>query len=151
MDNKDVVDTLNDLIEVSKDGQKGFQASAEQAKDTELKALFTQRAAECGQAASELQSQVSQYGGSPETGGSMAGAMHRGWVALKGSMSSMTDHAVLEECERGEDHALARYRAAMKEELPPTLRTLVERQMQGVQRNHDQIKALRDRLAKVNP
>ena len=51
---------------------------------------------------------------------------------------------MLEECERGEDAAVARYRKALKEELPPDVRSLVERQAEGAQRNHDQIKQLRD-------
>ncbi|MDB5818105.1 MAG: aldehyde dehydrogenase [Rhizobacter sp.] len=148
MNNNDVVKALNDLIETSKDGEMGFDKSADQVKNSELKALFKQRAAECRQSASELQAQVTQYGGSPQTGGSTVGALHRTWVQVRGSISTLSDHAVLEECERGEDHALARYRAALKEELPATLMTLVERQLQGVQRNHDQIKSLRDKLPK---
>ena len=39
---------------------------------------------------------------------------------------------------------MARYRKALKENLPPAVRSLVERQAQGAQRNHDQIKAMRD-------
>jgi uncharacterized protein (TIGR02284 family) len=148
MNNQDVVKTLNDLIETSKDGQFGFEKSAGQVKDSELAALLRQRAVECGQAATELAAQVTQYGGSPETGGSTSGALHRTWVQVRSSLSTLSDHAVLEECERGEDHALARYRAAMNDELPTTLRTLVQRQLDGVQRNHDQVKALRDKLPK---
>ena len=42
---------------------------------------------------------------------------------------------------------LARYRKALKEdELPPAIRAVIVRQSLGVQRNHDQIKLLRDRL-----
>ena len=51
---------------------------------------------------------------------------------------------MLAECERGADTALAAYRKALKEELPAEVRQVLERQMQGVQANHDQIKALRD-------
>jgi hypothetical protein len=40
---------------------------------------------------------------------------------------------------------MARYRAALTHELPEDVRTLVERQAQGMQHNHDQIKALRER------
>jgi len=40
--NKDVIDVLNDLIEYSKDGEKGFKASADDVKNPELKAFFVQ-------------------------------------------------------------------------------------------------------------
>ena len=42
--NKDVIDVLNDLIEYSKDGQKGFLKSAEDVKNQYLKGFLTERA-----------------------------------------------------------------------------------------------------------
>jgi len=53
--------------------------------------------------------------------------------------------SLLEECERGEDVAKAAYSKALKEMLPENIRAVVERQYQGVLRNHDQIRDLRDR------
>ena len=70
--------------------------------------------------------------------------MHRGWVHVKGMVGANSELSMLEECERGEDAALARYRKALKQNLPADVRTLVERQAEGAQRNHDQIKLLRD-------
>jgi uncharacterized protein (TIGR02284 family) len=145
MTNDDIVDTLNDLIEACKDGEFGFDACAKHTQSSELRSLFLQRAAECRTAAAELQPHVVQYGGKPDQGGSASGALHRGWVAVRGSLVGFSDQAMLDECERGEDAALARYRKALKQELPEPLLALVQRQQLGVQRNHDQIKALRDR------
>ncbi len=147
MSHDDIVDTLNDLIETSKDGEFGFQTCAEHATSSELRNLFSLRSKECQQAAAELQPLVLQYGGKPDHGGSATGALHRGWVAVRGSLVGYTDQAMLEECERGEDHALARYRKALNDtNLPEQARAVVARQQLGVQRNHDQIKLLRDRL-----
>jgi uncharacterized protein (TIGR02284 family) len=143
--NKDIIETLNDLIETSKDGEYGFNACAKHVSTSELKSLFIQRAIECQRAAAELQPFVLQYGGKPEHDGTVAGKLHRGWVAVRGSLTGYSDAAVLEECERGEDAALARYRKALKQDaLPPALRAVIERQLVGVQRNHDQVKLLRD-------
>jgi uncharacterized protein (TIGR02284 family) len=50
----------------------------------------------------------------------------------------------LSECERGEDIAVANYQRALDKNLPPDVRTTVERQYQGVLQNHDQVKSLRD-------
>ena len=72
--------------------------------------------------------------------------MHCGWVSVKGTLTGYSDYAMLDECERGEDVALANYRKALKQNLPAVARVLVETQMQGAQRNHDQIKAMRDAL-----
>jgi uncharacterized protein (TIGR02284 family) len=145
-DRDDVIDALNDLIETCKDGEYGFKACAEQAKRPDLKSLFMQRADDCRGAAQELAEQVRGLGGKPEEGGSAMGAVERGWVAVRAKLSTYDDKAVLEECERGEDNALARYRKALRKPLPAGVKLIVERQLQGVQRNHDQIKMLRDQF-----
>jgi uncharacterized protein (TIGR02284 family) len=145
MSNDDIVDCLNDLIETCKDGEFGFDACAKHTSSAELRSVFLQRAAECRTAAAELQPYVVQYGGKPDEGGSASGALHRGWVAVRGSLVGFSDQSMLDECERGEDAAKARYNKALKEDLPEPLLALVQRQALGVQRNHDQIKALRDR------
>jgi uncharacterized protein (TIGR02284 family) len=145
-DTADVIDALKDLVECCKDGEYGFRESAEQVKREDLKTTLLRRADDCRSAAQELNDLVRQCGGSPEDGGSAMGAMHRGWVAVKATLSTYDDKAVMEECERGEDNAKARYRKALEKPLPPHIRQVVERQMQGVQRNHDQVKMLRDQL-----
>lgn len=145
-DNGDVIETLDDLAECSKDGEYGFRACAEQAKRQDLKALFLQRADDCRGAAQELYTQIRALGGKPDEGGTAAGALHRGWVAVKAKLTTYDDKAVLEEAERGEDAAVARYRKALKQDLPAHIKQIVERQAQGAQRNHDQVKALRDQF-----
>jgi uncharacterized protein (TIGR02284 family) len=144
MSNDDIIDTLNDLIETSKDGEYGFRTSAEYLNDAALKHSFTRRAEECRQAAAELQQLVVSLGGDAEDGGTAAGALHRGWVAVKGTLAGYTDKAILEETERGEDSALAAYREALDQALPHDVRAVVERQYEGVKRNHVQIRTLRD-------
>ena len=145
-DTEDVIDALQDLAECCKDGEYGFRACAEQAERQDLKSTFLQRADDCRGAAQELNNQIRSLGGTSENHGSAAGALHRGWVAVKATLSTYDDKSVLEECERGEDNAKARYTKALKQPLPAAIKLLVERQMQGLQRNHDQIKMLRDQL-----
>lgn len=146
MQNDEVVDVLNDLVETCRDGEYGFKSCAEHTKSAELREIFQSRARDCSSAVAELQTLVTQLGGKPETSGSASGAVHRGWVAVKATLSGYTDLAMLEECERGEDVAKARYKNALTEELPTDIRNVVERQYQGVIRNHDQVKMLRDRF-----
>ncbi|ATH12163.1 hypothetical protein CHL79_06850 [Delftia acidovorans] len=145
IDNDDVVDVLNDLLESCRDGEYGFRTSSENADSPDLKALFMRHSTECGAAARELEAEIRRLGGEPASGGTVAGALHRGWVSVKTALTSQDDKAVLEECERGEDSALAQYRKALKQPLPPAVRVVVERQAQGAQRNHDEVRDLRDR------
>ena len=145
--NKEAISVLNDLIETSKDGQEGFKTCAEDIKHPELKALFAKRSADCAAAAAELQAAVRQLGGDPETSTSVAGDLHRRWVDVKSMFTGKDEEAVLNEAERGEDHALKAYKEALakieKHQLL-NIRDLVERQYHGLQRNHDQVKALRN-------
>lgn len=145
-DKDDVIDTLNELLESCRDGEYGFRECAEHVKAADIKTLLSRHADECRTAGLELVSHIRQLGGEPDEGGTASGAMHRGWVSVRGTLSGYTDLAMLDECERGEDAALARYRNALKEDLPSDIRAVVERQTQGAQRNHDQVKALRNAL-----
>jgi uncharacterized protein (TIGR02284 family) len=145
-DRSDVIDVLQDLAECSKDGEYGFRACAEQAERADLKSTFLQRADDCRGAVQELNEQIRMLGGKITEHGSAAGAVHRGWVSIKSKLTTYDDKAILEECERGEDNAKTRYANALKKPLPAGVKLIVERQMQGVQRNHDQIKMLRDQF-----
>ncbi len=146
MDSDEVISTLNDLIETSKDGEEGFRTCAEDASDPQLKTFFTTRAQRCAAAVIELQDMVRAYGGDPETSGGLGGAIHRRWIDVKSLVTGKDDKAVLKECERGEDFAVSSYRRALERNLPVEVRSLVERQYQGVLQNHDQVRALCDRF-----
>lgn len=144
MSNGDVIDVLNDLLETSRDGEYGFRDCAEKVEASAVKQVFNSRAVDCRQAADELVQLISRYGGTPAKGGTTSAAMHRGWVSVKAAIGVNSELSMLEECERGEDTALAHYRKALKKNLPADVRSLIERQAQGAQRNHDQIRDLRD-------
>ncbi len=147
MDKDDVVSTLNDLIETCKDGEQGYKTCAENVKDSELKVVFDAGARRCAEGAEELRIQVQRLGGDAETSGSVAGALHRGWANIKSAVTGKDNKAILNEVERGEDVAVKSYRDALNSDLPPDVRTIVERQFQGVQQNHDKVRDLRDRYA----
>jgi len=139
------ISVLNDLIETSKDGDRGFTKSAADTANPELKSMFTEGAARCREAVRELQSLVRAQGGDPDKAGSVSGAIHRGWVSLREAVTSRDDEAILEEVERGEDYAKNQYRKALENELPSTVREVIDRQYRGVIANHDRVRALRDR------
>ena len=133
------------LIQTSIDGERGFMKAAEDAHDPELKSLFNQCAQRCRDGAAELQSQAQAQGARPDTSGSASGGLHRAWVSLREALFERDDKAILEECERSEDHAKAAYKKALGKDLPANIRAIVERQYQGVIANHNRVRDLRDR------
>lgn len=142
-----VVSTLNNLIETCRDGQKGFQEAAERIETPQIKEFCLEQSRTRAQFVGELQQQVRSLGGDPENTGSVAAAVHRGWIDLKSALGG-GDHAILAACETGEDIAVKEYKKALDETLPAPARDIVQQQFQSVKQAHDQVKGLRDRLDK---
>jgi uncharacterized protein (TIGR02284 family) len=140
----EVVDVLNDVIENARDGEAGFRTCAEEVESAQLKSLFTARAAQRQDAAAQLAQLVTAYGGKPADGGTASGALHRGWVNIKGAVGANSELSILEECERGEDVAVARYRKALRQRLPADVRQVLQAQARTAQSHHDEIRDLRN-------
>src|SRR5213082_2211056 len=147
---KEVISTINNLIETLKDGQEGFKQAAEGVKDPQLKSLFNDYSLQRSRFATELQSEARVLGESePETSSSAAGALHRAWINLKSAVTSGDDRAILAECERGEDSAVHEYEEAMQDGFSGPVRDLVSRQFSEIKSAHDRVKHLRDAAKKT--
>jgi uncharacterized protein (TIGR02284 family) len=145
---KEIISTLNSLIETLKDGQEGFRQSAGGVDDPQLKTLFESYSLQRSRFAGELQTQIVQLGEpDPEESSSVAGSMHRAWINVKSAVTNRDRHAILAEAERGEDSAVAEYKKAMEEDLPTPIKEIVSRQAVEVKSAHDKIRGLRDTAA----
>jgi uncharacterized protein (TIGR02284 family) len=140
--NDEVISTLNNLIETSRDGQNGFQTAAEGVKNADLKSLFYSFSQERARFVGELQDEVRRLGGDPETTGSIAATLHRGWINIKSAVTGGDEGSIISECERGEDSALKNYNAALEVDVPANIRSIIERQYVQVKSAHDQIRSL---------
>lgn len=143
---RDVIDVLQDLLACCTDSVSSYRSCAQHTRREDLKATFTQRMHDCQRGAQDLQDQIRSLGGEPKDSGGARSALHRGWATVKSTLSADDDTTRLEDAERSEHHALARYREALRQPLPDAVRHLVERQLQAVQRAHDEMQLLRDRL-----
>jgi uncharacterized protein (TIGR02284 family) len=145
--NPSIVSTLNGLIEACKDGQKGFRSAAENVRNEDFHLLFSDLSMQRQYFARELKRLAVSFGEKAETNGSFSDALHRGWMNLKAVVTTGDDRAILAECVRGEDAAVADYREALKhDELPPTVRSVIQQQAMGVEAAHDRVRDLRDRF-----
>jgi len=141
---KEAVSVMNDLIETCRDGEKGFASAAERAERTDLKQMFTTMSSQRAGFTHELEVQVEGLGEKPADMGHVAGAVHRGWMAVKAAVASDDDGAILDECERGEDYAKKAYDSALEKELPGDLRSMIARQADDVRASHDRVRELRN-------
>jgi uncharacterized protein (TIGR02284 family) len=136
-----------ELIETLQDGEDGFARVADEVADsdtpelsTEMRRLSQQRA----QFRGELEQLAREYGDDIDESGSTAGAVHRGWIALKDALTGSSPDAVLKAAVTGEDHAVREYDKALEDDISPTLRTVVERQRGEIVVARDKVSALAD-------
>jgi uncharacterized protein (TIGR02284 family) len=139
---------LSSLIETCQDGQEGYQHAADQVKNIELKLLFSGLASQRRHFIAELQSLERTLGKTPAEEGSGAGALHRGWMDLKAALTGGDEHALLAECERGEDAAISEYREALThDEAPAKIRSVIQQQYSLLRSAHDRVRSMRNQFA----
>jgi uncharacterized protein (TIGR02284 family) len=141
---EEVVVLLNGLIEICKDGEKGYHEAADSIKNGYYQVLFREFARQRGQFARILQACVRRLGYDPERKGSIAGTLHRGWMNLKSAVASNDDHAIIAECERGEHIALRHYGNGATFNLPDEIRLLVHHQLEEIQIALDKLATMKD-------
>ena len=138
---------LNELVETLKDGQKGYADAMTDVEDSQLKETFKKYSVQRAGYITEIEDQMFKLDLKPDesASGSVTATVHRAWIDLKAALTSKDNKAVLNECERGEDYARKAYQTALKtEDLPSALKSVIEKQYQGVQEAYNNIKAMRE-------
>lgn len=140
-----IATVLYSLIETCKDGQEGFRLASEEVRDMTLKTLLRELSMERMEFASELQRLVEGLGEIVPDTRTIGGDLHRGWSAFKSALSHGEEHAILAECERGENSVVAEYRDALNhEELPIYVQNVVHQQYKAIQNSRDRMHDFQD-------
>ena len=143
----EVVEVLNDLIEINNDRITGYQKASKELKDDDqdLAGIFSNMIDESEDIKSELEEEVESLNGEISTGTTGSGKVYRAWMDLKATFSGDSRHAILANCEYGEDAAQKAYRKALEtENLPGEVKSLIINEQGTLKSSHDKIKALRD-------
>jgi uncharacterized protein (TIGR02284 family) len=141
---KEVEETLRDVIQSLIDGQEGFQKLGEHLKDATLKSYFLAESLRRASFRGELENLLHQGGvDDVKESGTVSGAVHRTWGDLKAHLGGR-DHTLLETAEQGEDAAKKAYKDALEKELPLPVHQLLSTQYAHIQTSHDYVKAARD-------
>ncbi len=142
-DDKDVA---KELVETLKDGERGFARAAEKLRDSDrpewaatMQRLSEQRA----DFRREIVELGHEYAEDVDESGSVAAALHRGWISLKDALTGDDAGAVLGAALTGEDHAVSEYEKALTHDLSAGFREVVRRQHAAVVTARDEVKALR--------
>ena len=92
-----------------------------------------------------LATEVLVLKGETAEGTTNSGKIYRVWMDVKAIFTGHDRHAILANCEKGEDAAQAAYKTALADEdLPKYLHDMVAGQQAKLKFSHDKIKMLRD-------
>jgi uncharacterized protein (TIGR02284 family) len=147
---KETIEVLNDLIQINNDRILGYEKAIRETKpeDDDLKILYATMIAESHRNKIALASEVQAIGGDVEQGTTAGGKIYRAWMDVKAVFTGHSRHAILANCEAGEDASQRAYRSALEHEaLPAYIRELLVRQEESLRAGHDEIKVLRDQYA----
>jgi uncharacterized protein (TIGR02284 family) len=144
---EELISSVQSLIQMNIDSQKGFSEAAESVDHAEIAALFRGLSEERSHLATELQKLVQTKGEEPMTNGSVVGALHRSWLDLRSALSGGDVHAVLSEAERGEDYIKDAYENALDVAVGCEWHAILSQQYAEIKVAHDRIRDLRDAFA----
>ena len=141
---KHVVDALQDLIEVARDGQSGYREAAEHAKDSQLRRFLEAVSLVRAKFAGDLEAEAVRLGESQvDRSGSTLGAVHRGWTDLKASLGG-GDDSILSSMETGDSYARERYDKYIRDnKLPDDILETIRNQAQTIVGTLERVRALR--------
>jgi uncharacterized protein (TIGR02284 family) len=144
MDSKATQALLNELVQTLKDGEVGYTTALTDVEDQDLKQVFKKYAVQRDGYLTELEDQMHQLNLKAEEDTSLLSSVHRAFINIKAAVTSKDRESILNECERGEEYAVKAYQTALAaENLPGQLKSIIEKQYQGVREALDTIKSLR--------
>lgn len=129
--------TLNDIIEIARDGQDFYTEAAGKVKDAELSALFTKIAGVKSQIVTSLSSTVAATGAKPAEHGTVVGSMQQFYGKVRATLGD-TQYGYVAELEESEDRLLKAFKDTLTDsDTPPAARAEVSRLLPLVQETHD--------------
>lgn len=139
--NKKIIETVSSLIQICKDGEKGFKKASEHVSHDDFETILYRLSQQRAMFSAELENDlISDYGVKPEANDSVVSKLHRGWLDFKAGLKGDDTLAVLKECERGEQYAIELYTAALNGVLPSYLEKKVSDQLTMIKGSLSQIR-----------
>lgn len=127
-----VLDTLNEILSVTMDGAHGFHVAAGAVRDLPTKCLLARSAARCRASAEVIRELILRHGGVSYSKGTIAGLLHRTFIAVASRLPHVSDAFVLSECLRGQKYAFHAFQSEMNYPLPDDVTAMLQWQLKGL-------------------
>ena len=129
-----IVSRLAHLVTIGVDGEEGYTKAAEMVSSKNLLTEFEQAATSRNIQSEAIRNYMSENGvEKPAHEGGFAGALHRAWLDVKGTLSNRSDSAVVSSCITGDRAAVDAYQDVLNEnDLPAELRSLLSTHLEDI-------------------
>ena len=134
---KKIQHSLNDLIEIARDGGDFYTEAAGKVENQDLSALFGQMASHKRDIVAGLGADVAATGGTPADHGTMVGTMQQAYGKVRAALGDK-NYAYVAELEEAEDRLLAAFRDTITDEdTPAAAKVAAEKYMPRVLECHN--------------
>lgn len=134
---KNLVAALHDLVNTTYNTAEGYHAAARAVKSRELATFFEECASHRRESTLHLRSLLSELGAELGPHPTLAGELHRAWIAFRGSVEGGEATSILSECERGEHVAVGHYERALAQKMPMSIASVLLDQVAQVRAARD--------------
>lgn len=143
---KKIAHSLNDLIEIARDGNQFYTEAAKKVEDAELSALFVRIAGVKHDIVSRLSATVAAAGEKPAEHGTFVGSMQQFYGKVRATLGD-TQYGYVAELEESEDRLLKAFNETLADsDTPPAARSEVERLLPQVRETHQLMSARKHAL-----
>jgi uncharacterized protein (TIGR02284 family) len=140
-------EALNWLLEGANDSAKGFRQGASLARNLELKTLFSDRAGQREQLASQIATEVRSFAQTPSDRGTIVGAAHQAFISMRDAISHESDEALVDELLRRERTLAHKFQSAVDDpQMPSRARSVAADAVPKFTEAADELAALNERL-----
>lgn len=136
---------LNELIEITRDGQRFYEHAQETVKDVRLQAVFRDMQQAKTQVIQALGVKVAANHETPATGGTLLGKIRQVYADTRATLSSEEEATYVAQLEEAEDRILHAFEDAL-ECAEPDVKALLAVEMPKVRACHERMRALKQSM-----
>lgn len=133
---------LNELIEITRDGQRFYEHASHEVKDNHLKSLFGEMSRAKVEVIQALSARVAANHEEPAAGGTLLGKMRQMYADTRATLASDEAATYVAQLEEAEDRILHAFEDAL-ESADAELKPLLASEMPKVRACHDRMRGIK--------
>ncbi len=137
---------LNDLIEVTRDGQRFYEEAADQVDDDTLRALFLRLVESRRSLIDDLSAHVESLGAAPASGGTVRGTLRTLYGELRAGVAADRSATFVSQLEQAEDRLMHAFEHGLEHDPDHSVRAILARHFPKVRSMHDEMRNLKVNL-----